>query len=170
MSLSLLLVLLIPFFLIPSLFLPRNKLIIYTLSSGIPAIFFIVLFFFDTFYSSYSISNAVGEAFMGMFSFFTDRETLSLAQKTHITYNLTCLFFYMILYLVSYFSSKFWFIGSNPNIHKAYTLLEKFILSALFFVFTYGVLFLFIVEIREIIPLSDGFLSFLFNIIYKVGA
>ncbi len=169
MSLSILFVILIPFFLIPSIFLPRNKLIIYTLCSGIPGIIFVLLFLTDRIYSSLDISSAIGEAFLGMFSFLTDRETLSYAQKTHISFNLTCFFFYMVLYMISFVISKFWFIGSNPDIHKVYTAFEKFFLSAMFFIFTYGVLFIFLAEIREIIPLSDGFLSFLFNIIHKVG-
>lgn len=170
MSLSILLILFIPIFLIPCIFLPKNKLIIFSLSSGIPGTFFVLLFIFDLVFPSLNIKNSIGETFLGMFSFLTNRPILNHEQQIHLTFNFVCLFFYFILYLLIYMTSKFWFIGINPSVHKTLSIAKKVLLSLLFFSFSYVVFFIFMVEIREIIPLSDGFLSFFFNIIYNVGA
>jgi hypothetical protein len=169
MTLSLALLILIPLFLIPTFLLPRNKLWLYSFCAGVPFILFIAVSIFDKFTPSFSIMEKIGKGFLGMFSFLTERETISMESRLRITFFLACIFLYLVIYLILYISSRFWFIGKNPSIHKRYTTPEKILLAMFFFISTYGFFAIILIGIRQIIPLSDGFLKWMFDIICPLG-
>lgn len=170
MSLSLLLLILIPLFLIPAIFLPQNRLKYYSACSLVAfgVIFFICLF--DVLISQIDIEDDIGKAFYGMFKPLIERSQLSQKEIDHLSFWLTLLFFYGLLYLLSYLGMKFFFIGSNPSIKKPSRRIAKVTLSLLFFLSTYMALAIFLVEAREILPFRDGFLSFLFTWIHPIQA
>ncbi len=170
MSLSIALIFLSSLFLIPTFFLTRNKLTFFTLCAFPPALFFFSLFLLNFFFPSIGIEQGMGKAFLGFFSFFVKRDTLTMEEQIHISFYLSLLFFYLVLYLIGYILHKIWFIGKNPDIHKAYLRSLTILLRVIFFFSSCGILCLTAIEIREIIPLTDGFLGFLFDFIYPIGA
>lgn len=170
MSLSIVLIFLSSLFLIPTFFLNRNKLTLFTFCAFPPALLFLGLFFLNRFFPSLGIEQGMGKAFWGFFSLFTKRDSLTIEEQIHVSFYLSLLFFYFVLYLLGYIIQKIFFIGKNPDIHKAYLRSLTILLRVVFFLSSYGVLFLTAIEIRQILPLTDGFLGLLFDFIYPIGA
>ncbi len=170
MSLSIVLIFLSALFLIPTFFLTRNKLTFFTFCAFPPALLFISLFTLNFFFPSIGIEQSMGKAFLGFFSLFVKRDTLTMEEQIHVSFYLSLILMYFILYLIGYILLKIFFIGKNPDIHKAYLRSWTILLRVVFFLSSYGILFLTAVEIREILPLADGFLGFLFDFIHPIGA
>lgn len=169
MSLSLLIIILFPIFFIPAIMLPKNKLKVYTLSSFIGSSFFLIFFILNILIPAFNIESTIGKAFLGMF-FFIDKTYLTTEEVYHISFYLTCTFFYMVLYIISFIIIKRFYIGKNPDIVKPLSRIANFLYILLFLVFTHILLSFVLIQIREIIPLRDGFLESFFNWIYIIEA
>lgn len=170
MSLSLILILLLPLFVIPAFFLPQNRLRFYTICSLIATGIVVTINLLNLFLSSLNIEGNMGKFFYPMFSFLLNRNTLANASIYHLSFWLTNLLIYFLSYLLTYLIIKFHFIGKNPDIHKVVTKFTKAINILLFLVSTYVVLGVFLIEIREILPVQEGNLSWLFALIYPLEA
>lgn len=170
MTLSLMLIFIVPLILIPIFFLPRNKLTFYTICASIGSGPALVLSLLDLFIPTIEIGQDIGRFFFPMWSFIIDRSTFKENEMFHLSFFFTMLFFYFLLYIISFLFLKRLFIGTNPDIIKVSTIFEKIVSILLFFIFTYGTLFMFFVEIRQVLPLRDGFLGWLFQLIYRIEA
>ncbi len=170
MTLSLLLIILIPLFLIPVFMLPSNKLTLYTFCATIGTGPALVLSLLDIFIPAIKLGEVIGSFFLPMWSFLSAKPTLNTQEIYHLSFFLTMGFMYLILYLISFFVINSFYIGVNPDIRKVSTIFQQIFSVVLFFTFTYGTLFIFLVETREILPLRDGFLGWLFQLIYQIKA
>ncbi len=169
MTLSILLLLVIPLFLIPALFLSKNRLELY-LFCAFPAIVLVLLLsLIDISFPKYEINEKIGTAFLPMWRWIFDGfKELNESERVHLSVSFTYLFFYFVCYFLFYIPMKFFYIGSNPNIHKPIKTVTRIFSVLLFFLSTYGMAFAFLASIRQILPFPDGFLSFLFNLIYRI--
>lgn len=169
MTLSVLLLILLPLFLLPAFLLSKNRLQFYLLCSFPSALGIILLLIIDFSFPSYQINQKIGTAFLPLWNWlFQGYKELNSAEIIHLSCCFSYLLLYFILYLICYLFVKKFYIGSNPNIHGYINLLTRFFSIILFFLTTYGICFLFLIEIREILPFPDGFLSFLFNWFYQI--
>ena len=169
MSLSILLLILIPVFLIPAVLLSKNRLQFYLLCAFPSAILILLLFFIDLSLPFLSLNEKIGEAFLPMWHWlYEGYSELNNKEIIHLSCSFTYLFFYLICYILFYIPLKFVFIGSNPNIHKPIKTVTRIIYIIFFMLSTYGVAFVFLAQIRQILPFPDGFLSFFFNLLYQI--
>ena len=169
MSLSILLLILIPVFLIPAGLLSKNRLQFYLLCAFPSAILILLLFFIDLSLPFLSLNEKIGEAFLPMWHWlYEGHSELNNKEIIHLSCSFTYLFFYFICYILFYIPLKFVFIGSNPNIHKPIKTVTRIIYIIFFMLSTYGVAFVFLAQIRQILPFPDGFLSFFFNLLYQI--
>ncbi len=169
MTLTLLLLVLIPLFFIPAFVLPKNKIKFYSTCFSIAG-FSLLFFFLLSFFFGWDMENRIGSFLLGWLPFFAERSDLNEREIIHLYFCFFCLAVFFVIYLIPYVLFKIFFIGKNPDIKKASRKMES-IVDIVFFLFsTYGMLFLFLIEIREIIPLREGFLSILFDWIYHIGA
>jgi len=65
---------------------------------------------------------------------------------------------------------KTFYIGTNPNVHRTIKAVSRVLFTIGFLALTFGPLSLFIIQTREIMPLGDGFLATLFNVIHRIEA
>ena len=112
----------------------------------------------------------IGKAFYPMFAFFAYRPYLSLEECYDLSFLFTMLFFYGICYFATFLILKRIHIGSNPNIRKPSSIISTIFDTVIFLVCTYGVLAIFLIDIRIILPLGDGFLGWLFQLIHPLKA
>ena len=116
-----------------------------------------------------SLNEKIGEAFLPMWHWlYEGHSELNNKEIIHLSCSFTYLFFYFICYILFYIPLKFVFIGSNPNIHKPIKTVTRIIYIIFFMLSTYGVAFVFLAQIRQILPFPDGFLSFFFNLLYQI--
>ncbi len=170
MTLSLVLIFLIPLFVIPVVLLPQNKLKFYTICAAAGTTLAFVLNLLDIVIPQGEISYNIGKFFYPMFAFLVNRNNLSWEEMYHLSFFFTLLFFYGIVYLDTYLVQKKNHIGKNPDIRKPSSIINNILDIVVFMICTYGILFLFLVEIREILPLGDGIFGWLFNLIYPLEA
>lgn len=169
MTLSILILLIFPLFLIPSLFLSKNRLDLYLFCAFPSLVLILLLSLIDISFPTYEINEKIGRAFLPMWSWiFKGYRELNQSEFVHLSVSFTYLFFYFICYFLFYFPLKFIFIGSNPNIHKPIKTITRILSIILFLFSTYGMAFVFLASIRQILPFPDGFLSFLFNLVYRI--
>ncbi len=171
MTLSLIVVMLIPMFLIPAILLPRNKLHIYTWSLLIASVPVILFFIIENTVPELGLEDGIGEFFEWMFSWLVrDESLLTRAEALHIYAYYGYLIIFVLVYLISYLILKATYIGTNPSVHKASRTIGHILLSTIFFVLTYVLIAMFLIEIRQSFGIEDGFLSWLFEAIYPIGA
>ena len=170
MTLSLVLIVLIPLFVIPVVMLPQNKLKFFTFCALAGTALIFVLEFSNFLFSSLQIRVNIGKAFYPMFAFFAYRPYLSLEECYDLSFLFTMLFFYGICYFATFLILKRIHIGSNPNIRKPSSIISTIFDTVIFLVCTYGVLAIFLIDIRIILPLGDGFLGWLFQLIHPLKA
>ncbi len=169
MTLSLLLIFIFVCSLFPSIFLPSNKIKTYILSAI--AGFIIIFFLYFLCLNFPSLEYSLGKFSHPMFAFLLDGYIeLSLVERYHISACLFMLFIFFLSYIISYTFVKIFYIGSNPNIHKATNVISRTLLSVLFLSLSAFLLSVFLIEIRLIIPLQDGLFSKMFQFIYKIEA
>lgn len=170
MSLTVLLILLIPIFLIPAFMLPKNKTRFYGLGFALSVMVVFAINLINIFLPAFEISDNIGHFFLPMFAFIVNREYLTTAEINHLSFWFFCLLLFTFIYIIYYLIAKKHHIGTNPDVHKIITKLNSVFYVIIFFALTYGVVFIFLIEIREIIPLQDGFLGFIFDWFYKIEA
>lgn len=171
MTLSLFLLLLLPVFVVPAIFLSLNRLRSYFLPSIFAFALVFSLYLFQVFFPSLEVEEKIGKAFLGMWQFlFRPFIELSQGEIYHLSFDFTLLFLYLLTYTIFFFVTKIYFIGDNPSIHKQVRHVRHTYVGIFFVVFTYGALFFFLISIREILPFEDGFLSFFFPAIYPIEA
>lgn len=169
MTLSILIIAIFPLFLIPTIILPTNKLKIYTYCSMIASSFFLLTFILNLLIPSLNIETIIGKTFLPLFSFI-DKQYLKIEEVYHISFYLTCIFFYLLFYIISILSIKKFYIGKNPSMVKPLSRVEHILYILLFLIFTYVLLSFSLIQIRIIIPLKDGFLENFFSIFYIIEA
>lgn len=171
MTLSLLLLLAFILFMIPVVAVSRNRIYL-LIRSLLPSSFLIALILIlDKIIFNIDISKYVGLASSSMFSFITNSlPELSAAESLHICAHLTYAFLYLTVFLITSFITRLTFIGTNPNIKEKHGLLKSISSRTLLFLIIYPFLFVFLAEIRRIIPFQDGLLKPLFDVIYSYGA
>lgn len=167
MTLSFLLIVLIPLFLIPTFLLSRNKIRFYNIGFGMASICVFALQLWD-YFVGVGLTHGLASVVRPLFSFFIDRSYLDNEEVNHLLACFAYLGIYFIVYGITYVILKIFFIGKNPDIQKKSTRFQSIFNNILYFAFTYGMLFLFLVQIRQILPLKDGFLSFVFQLIYSI--
>lgn len=169
MTLTLLLLILLPLFVIPGFLLSRNRLRFFLLCSLPTFILILTLNFIDLSFPAQQINERIGRAFMPMWYWLIKGYTeLNQAELIHLSASFSYLLLYFIFYIVFYIPAKIFYIGSNPNIHHFIRTISRTFDALLFILSTYGIVFLFLIEIREILPFDDGFLSSVFDWIYKI--
>ncbi|MCR4699182.1 MAG: hypothetical protein K5762_07450 [Bacilli bacterium] len=150
--------------------MPQNKMRFYTICAAAGTTQAFVLFLLDGVIPAWNLSQNIGKIFFPMFSFIVNRNNLALEEMYHLSFFFTILFFYGIFYVATYLLMKKFHIGTNPNIRKPSSIIQNILDIFIFLFCTYGMLSLFLIEIREILPLGDGILGWLFNIIYEIKA
>lgn len=169
MTLSALLLIILPLFLIPALLLPSNRIRVFSYC-GLQG-FIVVLVFLLLSLEMPLLINDIGYTFYPMWSpILGGYTTLLSKEKYHLSFYLTMLFFYIISYLICYIFMKIFYKGSNPNINKPIKAIFNILLVVIFICVTYGSLAYLLIEIREILPFREGFLSGFFDFIYPLEA
>lgn len=169
MTLSIVLLIILPLFLIPSILLSLNRLrsLLFSLLPGTALLFLIILF--DAMIPSLMLNERIGGFFSNVFLFiFKGYNELDSKEIIHLSATFGYFLIYLICFAICVIPVKIFYVGINPSIHKRIRLVQRLFDIILFLATTYGVLAIFLIEIREIIPLQDGFLSFLFNAIYRL--
>ena len=171
MSLSLVILFLIPVFLIPAFLLPRNKLSIYTGALIIAVIPVALLNLIEVWMPQIGLEEGIGGFFEVIFSFLIrEKDLMTRRELLHIYAWLGYLVMFVIVYLIAYLILKNTYMGTNPSVHKPLRTLFHILLSTVFFVLTYLMMVLFLTEIRQCFGMEDGFLSFIFEAVYPIGA
>lgn len=169
MTLSFLLIFILACSIIPAIFLPANKIKTYVISSSAGFVVSFFLFFMCLNFSLFEYS--LGKGVYPMFAFILNgNKDFSFIEKYHISSFLFITFLYVILYIISYIITKIFYIGTNPNIHKATSVIFNVFLSTIFTIFTGVFISIILIEIRQLLPISDGFLSAIFQTFYKIEA
>lgn len=171
MTLTLFLLLLLSVFLIPAILLPQNRIRFFSISSSSATLVLLALIFIGNFFGMERWEDAIGSFFYPMWSpLLKHVDEITLKEANHLSTWFTYLFFYFVVYLLIYFIMKQVFIGSNPNIHRPTKWFLRFLEVFLFLLTTYVPLSMFFISIRGIIPLRDGTLGQIFNLIYRLEA
>ncbi len=171
MSLSIIVLCLIPIFLAPAVFLPRNKLYTYTGSLLIAIVPVLLFNLIEIFIPEIGIEAGIGEFFEWMFSWLVrEEDLLTRAEALHIYAWFGYLVIFAFVFLIAQFILRTVYIGTNPSVHKPSRTLFHILISALFFILTYLSVSLFLTEIRMCFGFEDGFLTFVFEAIYPIGA
>lgn len=170
MSLSLILIFIIPFVLFPAIILPTNKLKMYSLVTILPLIIFIVLLLLELIFPSIHIYEAFGYIFFPVFNvIFVGFKEYSLSETIYLSSTIFTFIIYLIFLLFSYIIINHNFTGSNATRHKKRDYIAKIIYSIFFFLLVYFLIFYFLSSIRSLIPLEEGFFSPLFSLIHPLG-
>lgn len=171
MTLSLALLLASSVFILPAVFLSLNRLRFY-LYCAMSAFFVVFVFlFFDFYFPSLQVEETIGRTFSFLSSFILNTHIeLSIAERYHISFYFFLLVLYFLVYLITYIILKVFYIGANPSVHKNIKQFRHLFDGILFLIFTYGMLALFFIEIRQISPFKDGLFAFFFNWIHPLEA
>ncbi len=171
MSLSLLVLVLIPLFVLPAFLFATNRIRIYFYCSLTAALFTGIFFIITTFLPDILSEEVFAQPFMRIFSLILNHYPgLSTQEQAHIVTHFLYLIIYLLVYFISYLLFKIFYIGTNPAIHKPIKIVTKIAYGTSFFILTYIPLVFFFVNIRIIFPFEDGFLSNLFDLIYLIEA
>lgn len=169
MNLSILLLLLIPLFLIPSILLPLNRLRVFLIASTCAFLLVSLLYLFNHWIKEDFIEQAIGEKFRWFSGFlYENRAELSQVEKKHLSFSFFLLAMYLLVYFIIFIPVKLIYVGNNPSFHKQLKTVQKVIVSILFFLTTFGIAFFFLVNIRMILPFEDGFLKDFFDFLYRI--
>lgn len=171
MTISAITILLSVFFLLPSFLMSHNRLrkYIFTLLPSVFTLF--LLYFIDLTVKKIDLNTSIGEFFYPMWGWlFQGYKEFTMIERLHLSASFTYLSIYILLLILSSFIVPIFFVGTNPEIHKPIRFVHRLLDIILFLVFSYGVLFVFIAEIRMLLPFPDGFLSPIFNLIYSIKA
>lgn len=169
MSLSTAILALFPVFLIPAIFLPSNRMKVFfiaSLSSAVPVAVFILLCLF---LPDKQLLLSFGNVFFSFYGAFYI-EGMTFAEKSQVCLLLFCLLLYFVIYIVSYVLQKAFVLGSNVTIRIGPNPIGHFLYSFFFVLFTYAFLAVFLIGIRQILPLRDGFLSSFFQWLFPLEA
>ncbi len=143
----------------------------YTLCSLPPFFLMMIIYFANLFVGDNSVEISIGKAFYPVFSFlFKTHRELRLEEIYHLVAYVFYLFLYLSVYLIGYIIMKTFYIGTNPNVHRTIKAVSRVLFTIGFLALTFGPLSLFIIQTREIMPLGDGFLATLFNVIHRIEA
>lgn len=170
MDLTFALLLLLPLFLLPCILLPLNKVRVYfigSLSAFIPVAF---LYMINRWIDGIFIEQTIGKSFLPVFGFLFVREELSTTEINHLSFSFFLLVLYLATYFLVYLFTKRFYVGNNPTFHKQLNRIQKVILSIFFFITSYTVASVFLINIREILPFPDGLFANLFSWIYQIEA
>lgn len=170
MTLTAVLAFLIPLFILPCIFLPLNRLRVFcigTVSAFIPVAF---IFLLNRWLGQNFIEQAIGNAFSPIFGFLFPEPEISHNEKAHLSFAFFLICLYLVLYLVFLLFTKRFYVGSNPSFHKQLSRIYKIPLSIIFFLTSYTIAFLFLINIRQILPIPDGFFQDFFAWIYPLEA
>ncbi len=171
MSLSLLVLILIPLFLVPAILFTTNRIRIYFYCSLFAVLFTGIIFIIISFLPEILSEEIFAQPFMNIFApLMNHYPGLSVEEESHIITQFLYLIIYLLVYFISYLFFKIFYIGTNPAIHKPIKIITKIAYGASFFILTYIPLVIFFVNIRIILPFEDGFLSNLFDLIYLIEA
>lgn len=170
MTLTGVLAFLIPLFILPGILLPLNRLRVFsigTVSAFIPVSFIYLL---NHWMGQNFIEQGIGNAFYPVFRFLFQNPEISSAEKSHLSFTFFLLFLYLFLYLILLIFTKHYYVGSNPSFHKNLGKIYKIPLSIVFFLTSYTIVFLFLINIRLILPIQDGLFQDFFSWIYPLEA
>lgn len=171
MTISFLILIFTPIFLLPAFLLSHNRLRTYLFSIISATTVLIFIFLLDTFIPKIDLNYNIGKTFYPLWKFLlANNKELTDLERYHVSTSFTYLLIYFLTYILTFIPIKLIFIGTNPNIHKPIKTIQRISDIVLFIIGTYFVFALFIVEIRIILPFNDGFLSSIFSLIYKVEA
>lgn len=171
MTLSLVLIILIPLFILPAILLPLNRLRVFLI--GTTSAFLVVAFIYllNSWTGKSFIEQTIGKYFLFLSSFFyVSKIELSMIEIYHISFSFFLLALYLIIYFVVLLFTTIFYVGNNPSFHKQLKFVQKFFVSILFFVTTFSIVFFFFVNIRLILPIRDGLFENIFSLFYKIEA
>ena len=169
MSLSILLFAIIPLFAIPAILLPDNKIRIfsYSILIGFSLVFASVLLVFIQ--GSFDI--IVGRGLYPAFGWFLKNNLeLSINERYKIAFSFAQILIFFLVSTLSYVTLNSFYIGKNPSIIKNNNKFFNVLFRILMFFISYIAVSYFLISIRNLLCLEDGFLSSLFNLIYYIGA
>lgn len=171
MSLSIIILCLLPIFLIPAFVITNNRIRIYFSCSSGATIVVLIIAFVAWLLPEHMSDNILASPFAGISNYIhMSLPYLSSQEVSHIIVQFEYLIIYLVVYLLVYLFFKIFFIGSNPAIRKPIKVIGKIAYGLGFFICTFLPLSLFLINIRLLLPFQDGFLNDFFNLIYYVGA
>ena len=170
MTLSLLLILLFPLFLVPAIFLPHNRLFSYLIPAFVSTLVLLSLLMIELFAPGLSFFDRIGSFFEPMFSFLMNKRELMEEEILHLSCFYALGLIYGITYLIAFLLMKRFYIGSSPYVSSPIKKTGKVFEVILLNICTYLILFFFLIEIRRAIPLREGFLAPFFSWIYPIEA
>ena len=168
MTLSLVLVLLLPVCLIPAVLLPDHRLRMFLYGLIGPAVLYLVfagiLFYYP------GIASKVGLAIPFYRGLLSAHPELTSFEEGELSYALFSFLLTLVLAALLTLLLSLRYIGKNPDIHKPTRTVFHVLRSLFFFAITYGILFHFFACVRYLLPVPEGFLSPLFQKILPLGA
>ena len=170
MTLTLALLVLLGLFLLSAILLPLNRVRVFSISSFSAFVPVGFIYLLNGWMEKNFIEQEIGKVFFPVFSFLFPTDELTLVEKRHLSFSFFLLFLYLILYIIVLLFTKRYYVGNNPSFHKRRNLLTKFLVSSVYFWSAFIVVFLFLVNIREILPFPDGWFQDFFSVIYPIEA
>ena len=171
MSLSIVLLLISPLFAIPLFLLPNNKVRIFSFSLLIGFGIVLTLNIFNSVNNNFG--QSIGKALYPLYSWLIDGNIeLSSIEKYHISFVFTQGLLFFIFSIAFYIVFNVFYIGKNPSIQKnssTLTLTNVFFRVVIYLI-SYTTVSFFLISIRNLTCMEEGFFSSLFNVIYYVGA
>lgn len=169
MSLSVILLIISPLFAIPLLLLPNNKVRIFSFSLLIGFGFILTLNIFNSINNNFGYS--IGKGIYPLYSWFIDGNIeLSKVERYHTSFVFTQAIIFLVLVISFYTLFNVFYIGKNPSIEKNKGKFLNIFLKIVIYLLSFATISYFLISIRYLTCMEDGFMSGLFNLIYKVGA
>ncbi|MCH3966862.1 MAG: hypothetical protein LKE52_04525 [Bacilli bacterium] len=169
MTLSWMLLLIAPLLLLPAILLPENRIRTFLFSLIVPFLVALSFALVGRFYPPFVETLGSFAKPLSQWALRGHPE-LSSYELDFLSYTLFSALITIVLFFLFLLPAAFFFVGKNPEIHKPTRTIRHILKSILFFVLTYGLVSYFLIAIRLILPIPDGFLSFLFEWIHPIGA
>lgn len=169
MSLSWILIIILPLFSIPLIILPNNKVRIFSISLFIGISIVVILNILNALNNS--VSQTTGKIMYPLYSWMVKGNIeLNQKEKYHVSFIFTQALFFSIITISSYIVFNLFYIGKNPSIKKNGGKFFNIFLRIITYLGLYLTFSFFLISIRNLTSLEDGFLKDLFNLIYYIGA
>ena len=169
MSLSIILLIIAPIFGIPLFLLPDNKIRIFSFSFITGFSLVVALIVLDIIYNQFAIRIAKG-IYPAVGWFFNNNKELSINEKYRIIFSFVQILAFLLGTIISYVTFNTIYIGKNPSISKKNNQVLNAFWRVIMFFISYLPVCYFLICIRGVSSLSDGFMKPLFNLIYYIGA
>ena len=169
MSLSIVLIIIAPIFAIPLFLLPDNKVRIFSFSLLIGFGIVLTLNIINSIHDSFGLS--IGKGIYPAFNWFLKNNIeLSNNERYHMSFIFIQIILFFLGSTISYVSFNTIYIGKNPSVPKKNNNTLNTIFKLIMYFISYLTVSYFLICIRSLTCMEDGFMSNIFNQVYYVGA